>query len=128
MPRKVVVSKKAPRAIGPYSPAIRTPLYVYTSGQIGLDPATQELVTGGIQAETRQVITNLSHLLEAAGTDLAGVVKTTVFLRDMADFERMNAVYAEFFAEEPPARTTVAAAALPRGAAVEIEAVAYLGD
>jgi 2-iminobutanoate/2-iminopropanoate deaminase len=128
MPRKVIYSEKAPKAIGPYSPAIQTPLYVYTSGQIGLDPATRELVAGGIEAETRQVIINLSNLLDAAGTSLSAVVKTTVFLRDMADFERMNAVYAEFFTDEPPARTTVAAAALPRGAAVEIDAVAYLGD
>jgi 2-iminobutanoate/2-iminopropanoate deaminase len=128
MPRKVVASEKAPKAIGPYSPAIHTPLHVYTSGQIGLDPATGELVSGGIEAETRQALTNLSGLLEAAGTSLAAVVKTTVFLRDMADFAKMNAVYAEFFTQEPPARTTVAAAALPRGAAVEIDAVAYLGD
>jgi 2-iminobutanoate/2-iminopropanoate deaminase len=127
MPRKVIASEKAPRAIGPYSPAIQTPLYAYTAGQIGLDPDTRELVSGGIEAETRQTLTNLSNLLEAAGTSLAAVVKTTVFLRDMAEFERMNAVYAEFFPEEPPARTTVAVVALPRNAAVEIEAVAYLG-
>lgn len=128
MPRKVVVSEKAPRAIGPYSPAIQTPLYVFTAGQIGLDPSTREMVGGGIEAETRQTLRNLSSLMEAAGTSLAAVVKTSVFLRDMGDFERMNAVYAEFFNDEPPARTTVAVAALPRGAAVEIEAVAYLGE
>jgi reactive intermediate/imine deaminase len=84
MPRKVIASEKAPRAIGPYSPAIQTPLYAYTAGQIGLDPDTRELVSGGIEAETRQTLTNLSNLLEAAGTSLAAVVKTTVFLRDMA--------------------------------------------
>jgi 2-iminobutanoate/2-iminopropanoate deaminase len=128
MPRKVITSEKAPRAIGPYSPAVQTPLYAYTAGQIGLDPATRELVSGGIEAETRQTLTNLSNLLEAAGTSLAAVVKTTVFLRDMVDFERMNAVYAKFFPQEPPARTTVAVVALPRNAAVEIEAVAYLGE
>ena len=127
MPRKVIASEKAPRAIGPYSPAIGTPHYVYTSGQIGLAPATRVLISGGIEAETRQALSNISTLLEEAGTSLAAVVKTTVFLRDMADFDRMNAVYAEFFTEEPPARTTVAVAALPRGAAVEIDAVAYLG-
>ena len=128
MPRKIVISEKAPKAIGPYSPAIGTPHYIYTSGQIGLDPATRELISGGIEAETRRVLRNISALLEEAGTSLAAVVKTTVFLRDMADFDKMNAVYAEFFSEEPPARTTVAAAALPRNAAVEIEAVAYIGD
>jgi 2-iminobutanoate/2-iminopropanoate deaminase len=128
MPRKIVTSENAPKAIGPYSPAVLTPQYVFTSGQIGLDPQTGELVSGGIQAETRRALTNLSNLLQAAGAGLSAVVKTTVFLRDMADFASMNSVYGEFFAQDPPARTTVAAAALPRGAAVEIEAVAYVGD
>jgi 2-iminobutanoate/2-iminopropanoate deaminase len=128
MPRTIITSDKAPKAIGPYSPAVRTPLGVFTSGQIGLDPRTAELVPGGVAAETRQVLVNLSSLLEAAGTSLAAVVKTTVFLRDMGDFAAMNAVYAEFFPQDPPARSTVAAAALPRGAAVEIEALADLSD
>lgn len=128
MPRKIITSDKAPKAIGPYSPAVQTPLYVFTSGQIGLDPQTGDLVSGGVEAETRRVLTNLSNLLEAAGASLSAVVKTTVFLRDMADFANMNSVYGEFFSQDPPARTTVAAAALPKGAAVEIEAVAYLGD
>jgi 2-iminobutanoate/2-iminopropanoate deaminase len=128
MPRTVIKSEKAPRAIGPYSPAIQTPLYVFTSGQIGLDPVTGELVAGGVEAETRQALANLSNLLEAAGSSIAAVVKTTVFLRDMADFGKMNAIYAEFFAQDPPARTTVAAAGLPRDAAVEIDAIAYAGE
>ncbi len=95
-----------------------------TAGQIGLNPSTGELVEGGIQAETRQVLTNLRNVLEAAGSGLDLVVKTTVFLKDMGDFGQMNAVYAEFFSAEPPARSTVAVAALPKGALVEIETIA----
>jgi len=128
MRRTVIKSEKAPRAIGPYSPAIQTPHYVFTSGQIGLDPATGELVSGGVEAETRQALANLSNLLEAGGSSIAAVVKTTVFLRDMTDFGKMNAVYAEFFGQDPPARTTIAAAGLPRAAAVEIDAIAYVGE
>ena len=125
--KKVITSDKAPRAIGPYSIAIRIEKLVklvYTAGQIGLDPTTGELVPGGIETETRQVLTNLKHVLEAAGTNLDNVVKTTVFLKDMADFIKMNAIYAEFFAQDPPARSTVAVAGLPKGASVEIEVVA----
>ena len=99
---------------------------VYTAGQIGLDPATMEIVSGGVEAESRQVLNNLKQVLDAADSGLNYVVKTTVFLRDMADFPKMNAIYAEFFPENPPARSTVAVAALPRGAAVEIEAVALV--
>jgi len=124
--KKVITSEKAPRAIGPYSIAIQVENLVYTAGQIGLDPAKGELVPGGVEAETRQVLTNLKHVLEAAGTSLDGVIKTTVFLKDMADFAKMNAIYAEFFTQNPPARSTVAVAGLPIGASVEIEAVAIL--
>ena len=124
--KKIVHTEAAPRAIGPYSQAVRTEHMVYTAGQIALDPATMEIVSGGIEAETRQVLTNLKHVLEAANSGLNYVVKTTVFLRDMADFPKMNAVYAEFFPENPPARSTVAAAGLPRGVAVEIEVVALV--
>jgi len=124
--KKVITSDKAPRAIGPYSIAIRAGNLVYTAGQIGLDPAKGELVPGGIEAETRQVLTNLKHVLEAAGADLDSAVKTTVFLKDMADFAKMNAIYAEFFTQAPPARSTVAVAGLPKGASVEIEVVALL--
>lgn len=130
--KKIVSTDKAPKAIGPYSQAIRTENLVFTAGQIGLNPATMELVEGGIQAQTRQALTNLKHVLEAADSGLNFVVKTTVFLQSMDDFAAMNAVYAEFFAENPPARSTVAVAALPKGALVEIEGVAllspFLGD
>lgn len=124
--RVVVATDNAPKAIGPYSVAIKAGSFVFTSGQIGLDPATGNMVEGGVEAETRQALTNLSKILEAAGTSLAQVVKTTVFLRDMGDFARMNAVYAEFFVQNPPARSAVQVAALPKAAAVEIEAVAVL--
>lgn len=122
--KKIIHTEKAPEAIGPYSQAVRTECMVYTAGQIGLDPATMEIVSGGVEAETRQVLNNLKQVLEAANSGLNYVVKTTVFLRDMADFPKMNTVYAEFFSENPPARSTVAVAALPKGVAVEIEAVA----
>jgi len=124
--RKIISTDKAPRAIGPYSQAIQIENLVFTAGQIGLDPATMEIVEGGVEAQARQVLTNLKAVLEAADSGLGYVVKTTVFLNDMADFTAMNAVYAEFFAENPPARSTVAAAGLPKGALVEIEAVALL--
>jgi 2-iminobutanoate/2-iminopropanoate deaminase len=126
MDKKVVISKKAPKAIGPYSVAIRTGNFVFTSGQLGLDPATGNLVPGGIEAETRQSLTNLRHVLADSGSSLEQAVKTTVFLRDMTDFPKMNAVYAEFFPENPPARSTVQAAALPKNGAVEIEVTAIL--
>ena len=126
MKKKVVQTEKAPKAIGPYSQAICTNSMVYTAGQIALDPATMELVAGGVEEQTRQVLTNLRNVLEAAGSSLDHVVKTTVFLQDMADFPKMNAIYAEYFAENPPARSTVAVAALPKGGLVEIEAVAIL--
>lgn len=124
--KRVVISEKAPQAIGPYSVATRFGNLVYTAGQLGMDPGTGELVPGGIEAETRQALTNLKHVLEAAGASLDGVLKTTVFLRDMNDFARMNAVYGEFFTGSYPARSAVQVAALPKGGAVEIEAVACL--
>ncbi len=124
--KKIVSVEHAPQAIGPYSQAVVTDFFVFTAGQIGLDPATMELVPGGVDAQTRQVLTNLKHVLEAAGSSLDRVVKTTVFLTDMAHFAAMNAVYAEFFPQNPPARSTVAVAALPKGALVEIEAVALV--
>ncbi|MBL8100719.1 MAG: RidA family protein [Anaerolineales bacterium] len=126
MKKKVIHSEKAPKAIGPYSQAIRTDSMVYTAGQIGFDPATMEIVSGGVEAETRQVLTNLKNILEASGSSLDHVVKTLVFLQDMADFPKMNAIYAEYFPENPPARSTVQVAALPKGALVEIEAVALI--
>lgn len=122
--REVVVAEKAPKAIGPYSVGIRAAGMVFASGMLGLDPGTGELVPGGVEAETRQALQNVAAILESAGSSMRHVVKTTVFLRDMADFGKMNAVYAGFFGEAPPARSTVQVAALPRGGAVEIEAIA----
>ena len=122
--KKIVSTDKAPKAIGPYSQAVRTENLIFTAGQVGLDPSTMELVEGGVEAQTRQVLTNLNHVLERADSGLKFVVKTTVFLKDMGDFATMNAVYAEFFPENPPARSTVQVAGLPKGALVEIECVA----
>lgn len=128
--RKTAVSTDgAPAAIGPYCQAVRWESFVYTSGQIALDPATGQLVPGGVTEQTRQVLENLKAVLAAAGTDLARVVKTTVFLRDMADFAAMNTVYGQYLAPAgmvAPARSTVAVAGLPKDAAVEIEVVATI--
>ena len=124
----VIATDQAPKAIGPYSQAIRVGNLIYTAGQIALNPQTGELVAGGIEEQTRQAIQNLSYVLEAAGASLSQVVKTTVFMQDLGEFTRMNAVYAEFFPQNPPARSTVQVAALPRGAKVEIECVAILGE
>lgn len=124
--RTVIATDKAPKAIGPYSVAIRTDGMLFCSGQVGIDPATGEIVPGGLESETRQVLTNLKNVLETGGAGLESVVKTTVFLRDMADFPAMNAIYAEFFSSNPPARSTIAVLGLPKGALVEIEAIALL--
>jgi 2-iminobutanoate/2-iminopropanoate deaminase len=124
--KSVVTSDKAPAAIGPYSLGIRYGNLVFASGSAGVDPKTGKLLTGGIEAETRQTLTNLSNILEGAGSSMANVLKTTVFLKDMGEFAKMNAIYAEFFDHDPPARSTIQAAALPLGAAVEIEAIAFI--
>ena len=124
--KHIIISERAPAAIGPYSVANRVDNLVFTAGQLGLDPDTMELVPGGVVAETRQVLTNLQFVLESAGSSLNAVVKTTVFLRDINDFGLMNGVYAEFFSENFPARSAVQVAALPKGGAVEIEAVAII--
>ena len=123
--REAVATEKAPKAIGPYSQGIKAGDFVFTAGQAGVDPATGKLVEGGIAGQTRQVLRNIQSILEAAGSSLDRVVKCGVFLQDMADFQAMNAVYAEFFPPEknPPARTTVQAAKLPLGALVEVDAV-----
>jgi 2-iminobutanoate/2-iminopropanoate deaminase len=126
MDRKVIKSVNAPKAIGPYSVAIQTGNLIFSSGQLGLDPATGNLVSGGIETETRQALTNIHNVLKDAGSGMESVVKTIVFLKDMADFSIMNTVYAEFFPNNPPARSTVQVAALPKGGAVEIEAIAIL--
>ncbi|MEP7176368.1 MAG: RidA family protein [Gemmatimonadales bacterium] len=126
MPIEFVSTPNAPRAIGPYSQAARANGFLFTAGQVGFDPATGELVDGGIAEQTARVLENLRAILTAAGVDVTSVVKTSVFLVDMADFSAMNEVYARTFGEHRPARSTVAVAALPRGARVEIEAVAVL--
>lgn len=126
MKKRIIYSEHAPAAVGPYSQAVRVGKLVYTAGQIALDPATGKLVEGDVQAHTRQALTNLRAVLKAAGSSLKNVVKTTVFLQDMDDFQAMNAVYAEFFTGKPPARSAVQVAALPLGTQVEIEAVAIV--
>jgi len=123
MKREIISTDKAPAAVGPYSQAVRVGDLVFTAGQVALDPATGKLVEGGIEEQTRQVLQNLAAVLEAAGSSLDRVVKTTVFLKDMGDFAAMNAVYAEFFPTDPPARSTVEVSALALGALVEIEAI-----
>ncbi len=128
MKREVLHTNDAPAAIGPYSQAVRVGPFLYTAGQIAIDPGTGRLIENDIGVQTRQVLRNLSAILAAAGGGLTNVLKTTVFLQDMADFQEMNAVYAEYFTSEPPARSTVAVAGLPLGARVEIEVVAYLPE
>jgi 2-iminobutanoate/2-iminopropanoate deaminase len=124
--RSVIKTDKAPKAIGPYSAGVKTSSYIFTAGQLGIIPETGNIVEGGIEPETRQALQNIQKILEAAGSSLSDVVKTTVFLRDMGEFSLMNAVYAEFFTKDPPARSTVQVAALPKAAAVEIEAIALV--
>jgi len=126
--RQRIQTENAPAAIGPYSQAIKAGGFVFCSGQVALDPQTGQFVAGGVAEQTEQVLKNLSAVLEAAGSSLDQVVKTTVFLADMKEFSAMNEVYARFFSEPPPARATVAAAGLPRDARVEIEAVALVSE
>lgn len=122
--KQIIQTDRAPQAIGPYSQAIKAHGFVYASGQIPIDPATGQFVAGGIKEQTEQVMKNVAAVLEAAGSGLDRVVKTTVFLADMGDFAAMNEVYAKFFISDPPARATVQAAGLPRDARVEIEVIA----
>jgi 2-iminobutanoate/2-iminopropanoate deaminase len=124
--RIIVSTPSAPAAIGPYSQAVSVPPLVFTAGQIAIDPATGKIAGDDVRAQTRQVLENLSAILRAAGTSLDRVVKTTVFLKDMAEFQAMNEVYAEYFPSSPPARSTVEVARLPRDVRVEIEAVAVV--
>ncbi|HUB30412.1 MAG TPA: RidA family protein [Terracidiphilus sp.] len=127
MSKTVIATSAAPAAIGPYSQAIRAGNLLFTAGQVALDPTTQQLVAGGISAQTERSLENLKAILEAAGSSLAKVVKATVFLKDFNDFAAMNAVYGKYLAPEgtpPPARTTVEASRLPKDALVEIELVA----
>ena len=126
MERTQIRTTEAPAAIGPYSQAIRCGQFVYASGQIALDPASGELVGDDVQAQTQRVLQNVQALLASAGTSLANVVKTTVFLTSMSDFQAMNAIYASYFTGVAPARSTVAVAELPRKALVEIECIALV--
>lgn len=126
--RRVIQTEAAPAPIGPYSQAIGFGPFIFASGSVGIDPSSGDLVEGGIEAETRQALRNLGEILDAAGSGLDRVTKTTVFMADMAEFPRMNAVYGEFFSSMPPARSTVQVGALPKGARVEIEAIAALAD
>ncbi len=124
MEREIIATDKAPAAVGPYSQAVVVGEFVFASGQVAIDPRTGRMIRGGIVEQTRQVLHNLSAVLEAAGSSLDKVMKTTVFLSDMADFQTMNRVYEEFFSSAPPARSTVEVARLPLQALIEIEAVA----
>ena len=126
MPKQVISTENAPAAVGAYSQGIIANGFIFTAGQIPLIPGTSDLRQGGIQAQTRQVMQNIQGLLEAAGSSLSQVVKTTVFLADINDFADFNAVYSEFFPDDPPARSTVQAGGLPVGALIEIEAIALL--
>jgi 2-iminobutanoate/2-iminopropanoate deaminase len=128
MTRRAISTTGAPAAIGPYSQGIVTDGLLFTAGQAALDPATGALVEGGVEPETERVMANLTAVLDAAGCSWGDVVKTTVFLVDMADFPAVNAIYGRFVSDPPPARSTVAVAALPKGASVEIEAIARLRD
>ncbi|MEO8436713.1 MAG: RidA family protein [Pyrinomonadaceae bacterium] len=126
--KKTVHTDRAPKAIGPYSQAVRAGNLVFASGQVAIDPATGQFVPGGVAEQTEQALRNLTEVLTAAGTGLNRVIKTSVFLADMSDFAAMNEVYGRFFSSEPPARSTVAAAGLPRDARVEIDAIALISD
>ncbi|MBI5086993.1 MAG: RidA family protein [Acidobacteria bacterium] len=122
--KEVISTGRAPQAIGPYSQAVRSNGLLFCSGQIALDPATGQLVEGGIEEQTVRVLENLKAVLEAGGASLATVLKTTIFVKDMGDFAKVNEIYARYFPTDPPARATVEAARLPRDVKVEIEAVA----
>ncbi len=126
--REIIIADKAPKAIGPYSLGVRTRGLVFTTGMLGIDPDTGDLRPGGIEAETRQALINLANVLQSGGSSLDMVVKTTVFMQDLGEFDRMNAIYGEFFKQDPPARSTVQVVALPKSAAVEIEAVAVVAE
>jgi len=122
--KEAIGSTKSPKAVGPYSAGIKTEQFVFLSGQLGLDPNTGDFVEGGVEGQTRQALLNLKNILADNGLSMANVVKTTVFLKDMQDFAKMNAIYAEFFPKNPPARSTIQVAALPKAGLVEIEAIA----
>ena len=122
--KEVLTSSSAPKAVGPYSLGIRSGGFLFLSGQLGLDPDSGRFVEGGVEAQTRQALLNIKNVLQDAGCDLPDVVKTSVFLSDIADFPKMNAVYAEFFRNDPPARSTMQVGALPKSGLIEIEVIA----
>lgn len=124
--KKIIKTDKAPKAIGPYSQAVIEDRFLFTAGQIGILPETGEIVQGGIKAQTKQALENLKAVLQAGGTDLQDVIKTTVYLTKAEDFPLMNEVYGKYFLTEPPARTTIFVVGLPKGALVEIDAIASL--
>jgi 2-iminobutanoate/2-iminopropanoate deaminase len=125
---KIISTAEAPAAIGPYVQAVRVGNFVFCSGQIPLDPKSGQIVSGAIEAQTRRVLDNIRAILKAEGLSLRNVVKTTIFLADLADFQTVNEIYGSYFKKDPPARSTVQVAALPRGAGIEIEVVAVAGD
>lgn len=127
MSKKAIQTEDAPAAIGPYSQSIRAGNFLFLSGQIPIEPATGRMVTLGIETQTRQVLQNIQAILMAAGVNTDAVVKTTIYLTDLNDFQAVNEIYTEYFDEPYPARATVQVAALPRGALVEIDAIAFLG-
>lgn len=122
--REIISTKDAPQAIGPYSQAIKANGFIFVSGQIAIDPATQQVITGEVAAQTDRILRNLSEILEAGGSGLGKVVRSTVFLKNMNDFSAMNAVYAKYFSTAPPARSTVEVARLPKDVLVEIDVIA----
>ncbi len=124
--KEVLTSSSAPKAVGPYSLGIRSGGFLFLSGQLGLDPDSGRFVEGGVEAQTRQALLNIKNVLQDAGCDLPDVVKTSVFLSDIADFPKMNAVYAEFFRNDPPARSTMQVGALPKSGLIEIEVIAKI--
>jgi 2-iminobutanoate/2-iminopropanoate deaminase len=128
MSKRAIQTEQAPQAIGPYSQAIRAGSLIFCSGQIALDPQSGALLDGDVRAQTKRVMDNLGAVLFAAGASWDDVVKTTIYLADLSDFEAVNGAYAEYFAAQPPARATVQVAALPKGAAVEIDAIAHVGE
>ncbi|MFL6528072.1 MAG: RidA family protein [Chthoniobacterales bacterium] len=122
--KKIIATTSAPAAVGPYSQAVRVGNFVFCSGQIPLDPATQQIVAGDITAQTKRVLENITGVLSAEGLDFENIVKTTIFLTNLGDFQTVNEIYGSYFKSDPPARSTVQVSALPKGAAVEIEVIA----
>ncbi len=125
--KEIITTEKAPAAIGPYSQAVKYGNLIFTSGALGIDPATGAFVEGGIQAQTRQCLENLKAILEASGSSLRNVIKATVFIKDMNDFPKINEIYGQYFTEEQPGRSCVEVARLPKDGLIEIEVIAYIG-